>query len=213
MSLSFVHKVIQDALFYNKIECYNKGVQRNLSLSKRLHSLLEACSSLQVQDVWKGAKEGLRTVVTIESWLHHDAWRKHRKNPSLIKNNGVSWGQNVAEPSDYTWPTDVGHDPSLMNISTTRKSSNEHGLLVDVTFGVRLVKGGFETLQVTSSFPWPARGPYSPPYPLWPWQTRGIAGASYPMRSWRMSSVAQILVSHKQEPWLLLQCLTIKRVH
>ena len=64
MSLVFMlrhMKVIQDALLYNKIECYNKGVQRSpsLSLSKRLHSLLEACSPLQVQDVWKDAKEGL----------------------------------------------------------------------------------------------------------------------------------------------------------
>ena len=61
-------KVIQDALLYNKIECYNKGVQRSPSLSvKRLHSLLEAYSPLQVQDIWKGAKEGLSTMVMIGS--------------------------------------------------------------------------------------------------------------------------------------------------
>ena len=29
-------KVIQDALLYNKIECYNKGVQRSPSLSVML---------------------------------------------------------------------------------------------------------------------------------------------------------------------------------
>ena len=34
-------KVIQDALLYNKIECYNKGVQRSPSLSAKgcTHSL------------------------------------------------------------------------------------------------------------------------------------------------------------------------------
>ena len=37
-------KVIQNALLYNKIECYNKGVQRSPSLSQRLHSLLKAAS-------------------------------------------------------------------------------------------------------------------------------------------------------------------------
>ena len=65
-------KVIQDALLYNKIECYDKGVQKSSSLSKRLHSLLEAFPplqiqdvSLQIQDVWKSAEEGLSTVKTI----------------------------------------------------------------------------------------------------------------------------------------------------
>ena len=28
-------KVIQDTVLYNKIDCYNKGVQRSLSLSQR----------------------------------------------------------------------------------------------------------------------------------------------------------------------------------
>ena len=58
-------KVIQDALLYNKIEYYNKGVQRSPSLSKRLHSLLKVISLLQIQDVWKSAKEGPSNVVTI----------------------------------------------------------------------------------------------------------------------------------------------------
>ena len=40
------------------------------------------------------------------------------------------------KPSDSTRPAGIGHDPSLMNISTTRKSSNEHGFFVDVTSGV-----------------------------------------------------------------------------
>jgi len=47
MSLLFMSrhmKVIQDALLYNKIECYNKGVQRSPSLSVRgcTHSLKHA---------------------------------------------------------------------------------------------------------------------------------------------------------------------------
>jgi len=38
---------------------------KEVPLSKRLHSLLEACSPLQVHDVCKGAKVELNTVVTI----------------------------------------------------------------------------------------------------------------------------------------------------
>ena len=35
--LIFKHmKVIQDALLYNKIECYNKGVQRSPSFSEKV---------------------------------------------------------------------------------------------------------------------------------------------------------------------------------
>ena len=128
-------KVIQNALLYNKIECYNKGVQRSSSLSN-VALTPWSFSPFQVQDVRKGAKDGLSTVMTFGGWLRHHAWREHRKSPLLTKNNGVSWGRKAAEPSDSTWPTDVGYDPSLMNISTTRKSSNEHGAFIDATSGV-----------------------------------------------------------------------------
>ena len=41
--------------------------------------------------------------------------------------------QNLLIPPDHPkW----GYDPSLMNISTTRKSSNEHGAFIDATSGV-----------------------------------------------------------------------------
>ena len=53
--------------------------------------------------------------------------------------------QNLLIPPDHPkW----GYDPSLMNISTTRKSSNEHGFFIDVTSGVKIVKGESKTLQV-----------------------------------------------------------------
>ena len=58
-------KVIQDALLYNKIEYYNKGVQRSPSLSKRLYSLLKGITLLQIQDVWKSVEEMLSNVETI----------------------------------------------------------------------------------------------------------------------------------------------------
>jgi len=64
-------KVIQDALLYNKIECYNKVVQRSPSLSERLHSLLKTSTLLKIQDVWKSAEE---------------------RSSSLIENNGVFRG-------------------------------------------------------------------------------------------------------------------------
>ena len=51
-------KVIQNALLYNKIECYNKGVQRSPSHSERLHSLLKTSTPLQVQDVGRAPKKG-----------------------------------------------------------------------------------------------------------------------------------------------------------
>ena len=55
--------------------------------------------------------------------------------------------QNLLIPPDHPkW----GYDPSLMNISTTRKSSNEHGFFIDVTSRVRMVKGESKTLQVTT---------------------------------------------------------------
>ena len=44
MSLLFMSrhmKVIQDALLYNKIECYNEGVQRSPSCSAKGYTLLE----------------------------------------------------------------------------------------------------------------------------------------------------------------------------
>ena len=69
VSLLFIFKhmkVIQDALLYNKIECYNKEVQKkSLSLSKRLHLLLKAFTLLQIQDVWKSVEERLINVETI----------------------------------------------------------------------------------------------------------------------------------------------------
>ena len=41
--LIFKHmKVIQNALLYNKIECYNTGVHKEVAFSQRLHSLFEA---------------------------------------------------------------------------------------------------------------------------------------------------------------------------
>ena len=40
----------------------------------------------------------------------------------------------------------VGHDPSLMNISTTRKLSNEHGFFVDVTSGGKIGEGRIRDL-------------------------------------------------------------------
>ena len=100
------------------------------------------------------------------------------------------------------------HDPSLMNISTTRKSSNEYGLFVDVTSGVRLVKGGFETLQVTSC----KRTIPTTISTAIPTVTMACPEAWLVHRvQWGLSG-CQILVSHKQEPWLLLQWSTIEQL-
>ena len=69
--------------------------------------------------------------MTFGGWLRHHAWREHRKSPLLTKNNGVSWGRKAAESSDSTWPSEVG-----VWSFTTRKSSNEYGVFIDVTSGV-----------------------------------------------------------------------------
>ena len=117
-------KVIQNALLYNKIECYNKGVQRSPFLSKRLHSLLKTSTLLQIQDVWKSAEERFLSSSTksCRSWpvlrrpsadYNMSAWCKHWRSSSLTKNNGVSRGQNAEEYSDSTRPTGVGRNPSL----------------------------------------------------------------------------------------------------
>ena len=137
----------------------------------------------------------------IGCWSHHDAWCKHWRSSPLTENNGVSRGRNGEEHSDSTRPTGMGYNPSLMNISTTLSHLMNMGFSSMSLLRIRLVKGGSEILQVTSSFPWPARGSYPPPYPLWPWQTRDIAGASCLIRHWRVSLTTQSLHAHEQELW------------
>jgi len=60
-------KVIQIALLYNKIECYNTGVQRSPSLSQRLHSLLKVAYDSKYKMFGRAQKKGLDTVATIGS--------------------------------------------------------------------------------------------------------------------------------------------------
>jgi len=147
--------------------------------------------------------------VTIGGWLRHHAWRKHRKSPSSTKNNGVSWGRNVAEPSDSTWPTDAGHDSSLMNTSTTRKSSNEYGLFVDVTSGVREDSRPYRWRPLSSDL----QEDYTHHYiHCHTHCDHGMPEAWLEHRvQWGLGG-CQILVSQKQEPWLPLQWSTIEQV-
>jgi len=95
----------------------------------------------------------LTSVEMIECWLHHDAWCKHWRSSSLIKNNGVPRGRNAEEHSDSTRPADVDRNPSLMSISTSRKSSNEHRFFLDVTSGSKIGKGRIRDLAGDVLFP------------------------------------------------------------
>ena len=127
-SVAFIYiqhmKVIQDALLYNKIECYNKRVQRSPSLSAK--------GCITPQDIYTAPDircleerrrktpfflhwiiSQLINVEPIERWLYHDAWCKHWRSLSPIEDNSVSRGQNVEEHSDPTRPTGVGRNPSL----------------------------------------------------------------------------------------------------
>ena len=84
-----------------------------------------------------------------------------------------------------------------MSISTTRKSPNEHGFFIVVTFLGKIGEERIRDLTGDVLFPWPSKAPY----PLWPWRTRGITGASYPIRPWRASATARIFLAHGQEFW------------
>ena len=61
----------------------------------------------------------------------------------------VKMQKNILIPPE----TGVGCNPSLMNISTTRKSSNEHGFVVDVTSGDKISEGKIRDLTGDVLFP------------------------------------------------------------
>jgi len=137
--------------------------KKSLSLSE-VALTPQSCIQFQVQDVWKGTKIGSDIVATIRSWLHHDAWCKHRRSPWLIENNGVSWGRKAAESSDSTWPSEVGVWSFVDEHLFRQKVVQWAWSFLDVTSGVRE-----EVLR-------PHRGCYPPLYPplppppssLWP---------------------------------------------
>jgi len=92
-----------------------------------------------------------------------------------------------------------GRNPSLNGKLRIRKSSNEHEFLLLSLLWARLVKGGSETLLVTSSFLWPSSMPCS----LWSWRIRDLTGASCPIMSWCKSRTTRIFLALGQKFWLL----------
>ena len=92
-------KMIQDTLLYNKIECYNKGVQRSPSRSVKgcTHSLKylhHSRAKMFRRTSKKGSAFPLLDYISVETigcWSHHDAWCKHWRSSPLTENNGVSW--------------------------------------------------------------------------------------------------------------------------
>jgi len=100
-------KVIQGTLLYNKIECYNKGVQRSpfCSVKSCTHSSQYMKFVLSTMDQLLLL---LRTMVFLKVEM--------RGNP-LIPPDQLAWAIILR----------------LMNISTTRKSPNEHGFFIAVT--------------------------------------------------------------------------------
>jgi len=76
--------VIQNALLYNKIECYSKGVQRSPSYSAK-GSLLETLKIHKIRPL--------------------DLTGNNRSASSPLKNNDISQSLNVGEHSDSTRPT------------------------------------------------------------------------------------------------------------
>ena len=93
--------MIQNALLYNKIECYNTGVQRSPSLSQRLHSLLKAAYDPKYKLFGRAPKISAHykdvQKLILSPWM---TWTS--REPSLTKSNGVSWGQMAAVSSDPT---------------------------------------------------------------------------------------------------------------
>ena len=139
-------KAIQDALLYNKIECYNKGVQRSPSrLVKGCTHSLKYLHHSRSKMFGRAPKKGSSfppldhiSVETTECWLHHDARCKHWRSSSLTENNvflEVEMQRNILIPPDQLVWTVI---PRLMSISTTRKSSNKHEFFVDVTSGGKI---------------------------------------------------------------------------
>ena len=98
-------KVIQDALLSNKIECYNKGVQRSPSLSAKGYTHSSRHLHRSKYKIFERAlKKGcffhwimsqMISVETTECWLHHDAWCKYWRSLSPIENNWLlKWKNN-----------------------------------------------------------------------------------------------------------------------
>ena len=126
-------KVIQDALLYNKIDYYNKGVQRSPfhSVKGCTHSLKHLHHS-RCKMFGRTPKRGsslppLDHITVDQCWadrepVHHDAWCEYWRSSLLVENNSVSRGQNAGEHSDSTQPTSVVHNPLLNSIFCHQKA-------------------------------------------------------------------------------------------
>ena len=204
-------KVIQGTLLYNKIECYNKGVQRSPSLTVKgcTHSSIHLHRSRFKMFRREQKKDPFFlhwimsqsiNVEPIECWLHHDAWCKHWRSLSLTENISISRGRNAEEHSNSTQPTGIGCNPSLNENLHYQKVIQRAWNFHRCHFWGKIGEGRIRDLTGDVLFPVTCKGtippPYPPPYLLWPWRSHDVAGSPCPIRPWWISIAAQIHLAH-----------------
>jgi len=159
------------------------STRRSLLLSKKLHSLLKTLKIHETRPLDYGRKQQINFLSFWEQWCFLRS-----------KCKGAFWFY----PTNWCEGLHKAVILRLMGSSTTRKSSNEHGFFVVVTFLNKIGEGGSETFLVTSSFSWPSNAPCS----LWSGRIRDITCASYPIMSWCVSTTAPIFLALRQKFWL-----------
>ena len=125
-------KVRQGALLYNKIDCYNKGVQKKVPLAQWKIALTpQNIKDTRSSFSWlrPGIADQLSILLRIMVFLEVEM-----QGSILI--HLTNWYENLHKAVILRW----------MGSSTTRKSSNEHGFFVIVTSFGKIGEGRIRDL-------------------------------------------------------------------